>query len=160
MAITNKYGFETISYGTTGWNGLLSTFMQKVEAFLWSRMYEQLGEDCDAGDALYLESDGKFYQAQANGTKMPALGLALDAGVDNDYIRIQRSGKIINSNWSLTVGGQVWLSTFTAGNITQTEPNAGYIQLLGIATAPTVILLTGDIRTEYSGTTATTTTTV
>jgi hypothetical protein len=160
MAITDKYGFETISYSNTGWNGLLTTFIQKVEAYLWSRLYEQLGEPVSAGDALYLDTDGKMYQAQANGTKMPMLGIAVEAGVANDYIRIQRAGKIVNTGWSLTTGGKVWLSTFTAGAITQVEPNAGYIQLIGMAMSPTVILLTGDIRTEYSGTSATTTTTV
>lgn len=158
MAITQKYGFETISYGTTGWNGLLTTFIQKVEAYLWSRLYENLGESVSAGDALYMESDGKMYQAQGNGTKMPMLGLALEGGVVNDTIRLQRSGKIVNTNWSLTQGGRVWLSTFMAGGITQVEPTSGYVQLIGIATSPTIILLTGSIQVDYSGSSATTTT--
>jgi hypothetical protein len=160
MAITNKYGFETISYGTTGWNGLLTTFMQRVEMFLWSRLYEELGETVVAGDALYMDADGKMYQAQANGTKMPMLGIAITSGDSGDSIRIQRTGKVTNTSWTLTRGGLVWLSTFTAGNITQVEPTAGYVQLVGLATATDTILLSGNIHAEYTGTGATTTTTV
>ena len=160
MAFTNKYEFETISYSNTGWNGLLTTFIQKVEAYLYSRYRLQAGHTLQAFDTVYVESDGKVYQAKADGAKMPIIGLVIEDGDPDDYVRVQRVGTMVNAGWSLTAGGQVWASTSLVGEITQTEPTAGYVQLLGVAQASDTLLLAGNIITEYTGASSTTTTTV
>ena len=41
---TAKYDLETIAYSVTGWNGILTTDIEKVEDHLHSRLLGTLGE--------------------------------------------------------------------------------------------------------------------
>lgn len=87
------------------------------------------------GDLLYFKSDGKVYQADANGSSTyPVMGLALaTANSGSNNVLLHGIYKDVN-RYNFTVGGVVYLST-TAGAETQTPPSAtdNVIQVVGIA---------------------------
>jgi hypothetical protein len=123
MSTTPLYDLETIEYNTTGWNGIVTANMQKMEAHLHSRFLVTLGESVAVRDAIYIKpEDGKAYKAQTTeaGDKQPALGLAVDVGDADEEIRVQRVG-LVNFGSGLLPGERYYLSA-SAGQIT---PNIG-----------------------------------
>lgn len=146
---TDKYDLHTIDYSVQGWDAILTADMEKLDDVIPSRMLVTLGETVAAYDALYLNADGKWYKAQADGTKQPAFGLAVESGVLDDVIRLIRIGKVTNAAWSWTVAGGVYLDPSTAGAITQTPPSEN-IQPIGVATASDTIFLVGTMRVNRS----------
>jgi len=121
MTTTPLYELEKIDYSTTGWNGIVSANMDKIEAYLGSRFLVTLGESVEKHEAVYLDpADGKAYKAKAiaDGSKQPALGLAVDPGDLDEQIRLQRVGIIQDSNWSFSTGVLYFLSQNTAGALT------------------------------------------
>lgn len=142
---TDKYEFETIPVGTTGWNGVLTTNLEAVDDYLHTYLEVTLGEAVSAYDALYCHTDGKFYKAQADGTQQPAVALATEAGAADATIRIQRIGPITNASWSWTVGSAVYLSGATEGALTQTQP-ASKVQRIGVALSATKLLVLPESR--------------
>lgn len=159
---TDKYDLETIAYGTSGWNGILSTDIQKVDDHMHTRILVTLGENVLAYEALAPDKsgDGKFYKALANITRQPSWGLAVEAGSADGQIRIQRIGPITNAGWSWTPGKYIYLSDITPGALTQTPPADGReIQIMGFAETATKVLLNPQMPIEQAGTTTTTTTT-
>ncbi len=65
MSTTELYDLETIEYSTTGWNGIVTANMQKMEAHLHSRFKVTLGETVEETDALYIDpDDGLAYKAR------------------------------------------------------------------------------------------------
>jgi hypothetical protein len=162
MTITDKYEFETISLGTQGWNAMLTTFIEKVEAYLHTRMTGTLGEAVSAYDAVYQNpTDGKYYQAVADGVKWPCIALAVEEGVLDDEIRLHRAGVIENVAWALTAGRPVYLSDATAGAIIQQRPLYIKRQILGMANSATSIIFAPELAVAdgVAMTTTTTTTT-
>lgn len=159
MTILDKYEVETIDYGTTGWNGIHSSNMQKLEDHLHTRLLVTVGENVSAYDAVYPGASGKFWKAKAQPGKCPAIGLVIEAAVaDATNIRVQRVGPITNVGWSWTPYQYVYLSRSTPGGLTQTE--GANCQLIGWAESATKIILFGNVGIGgCPGTVVTTTTT-
>jgi len=138
MSITDKYELETIGYGTTGWNALLTTLIEKIEEFLPTRILGTLTEAGTAYTAVY--QDGSDYSlALADGTQYPAVGLLVEDGDAEDTVRIHVMGPIENEAWAFTPG-PVYLDGSTPGVLTQVKP-ATYAQFIGFAVSATLLLV-------------------
>lgn len=160
MTDTAKYELEEISYGVSGWNGVATSNFQALDDFLHTYRLGTLGESVSQYDAVYLNTDGKWYKALANITKQPALGLAIEVGIADDEIRIQRIGPITNGAWSWSVALPVYLSPSTPGGLTQTAPGSDVRQLIGEAETATKIFIDIEKKYElYLGNTTTTSST-
>jgi hypothetical protein len=155
---TDKYELEEVAYGTTGWNGILTTNHQKVDDNLHTYLLIVLGETVSISDALYLNADGKWYKARGDVMRQPSWGLAVDAGILDQEIRMQRIGPFTDAAWTWTPGRAVWLDPATAGALTQTKPPAN-AQFMGMAQAVTILMLAPDFNPDLLGTTTTTTST-
>ena len=150
---TDKYELEEIAAGTTGWNTILGSNIDKYEEYIPTRIMAIAGTTVAVSQPGYIASDGKAYLAQATREKMVCLGLFVDAGIVDDDIRIQRMGEVTNVAWTWTIGLPVWLSGTVAGGLTQTKPvNA---VLIGIPKSATIIVLNIDMI--FATTTTTTT---
>jgi len=148
MSTTIKYEFETIAYSTTGWNGILTADIEKMEEYLHTFLLVTLGEDAEAYQAVYLDRTGKAYKARFDHIHQPAIGLLIEDGsADDTNIRVQRVGPITNSEWSWWPGRPVFLSDSIYGGLTQdwVLPRK---QALGIAITSTTIILFGTIDQE------------
>ena len=160
---TTVYEWDIADYGTTGWNAIYKAFTESVDSLLKTYLKVTLGEDVSKGDALYIQANEKWYKALADDTQGPAQGFAIEDGVADASIRIQRCGELTVAGWAtLSVGRGVWLSTGTKGGITQTKP-ASHAQFLGIALTSTSININIAIDDGPSlpmSTTTTTTTTM
>ena len=138
---TDKYDLHTIDYSVQGWDAILTTDMEKLDAVIHSRILITAGETLAQYDAVYLESDGKYDKAQADGTQQPALGFALESAVLDDEIRIQKLGPLTNVGWAwATVGAKVYLDASTPGALTDVEPGSN-IQMMGIVLSATSIFI-------------------
>lgn len=142
MAFSDLYDFDEVSVGLAGWNAILQTNMEKVETWMFTIENGVLGENVSQYQAVKLTST-TYYKAQANvlGVPNPAVGLAYETGTTGNTIRIQMKGAITNSGWAWTPGQRVYLSTSSAGALTQSEPAAGYRQVVGIAISATKLWL-------------------
>lgn len=140
---TDKYDLHTIDYSVEGWDAILATDMEKIDAMIPTRIIVTLGETVTPYQALYLKvADSKWYKAQADGAKQPCFGLAVEGGVLNGQIRIHRMGEITNAGWAWTdIGKPIYLSPTTAGALTQTKPAAN-IQVIGYALTATKMVTT------------------
>jgi len=139
---TPIYDLNEIAYSTQGWDTVLATDLEKLDDVIPTRSMITLGETVSAMEALYLNSDGKWYKALADGTSQPALGLALETGDLDDEIRLQVMGEATISGSTWDIGLPLYLSTTVSGGVTQTKPDAN-IQLVGYAlTASKMILMT------------------
>jgi len=150
---TDKYEFEEIAAETTGWNTILGSNIDKSDEYIPTRIMTIAGETVAAGQPGYISSDGKAYLAQAKNSKLPCLGIFVDAGVLDDDVRLQRMGEVTKATWTWTIGLPVWLSGTVLGGLTQTKPSVN-ATLIGIAKSATTIILNVDI---VFGTTTTTT---
>jgi hypothetical protein len=93
---------------------------------------------------LYLDPDdsgSRWFLAQADGTKQPALGLAVEAGDEDDDIRVYCIGEVTNAAWSWTPGGKVYLDPSTPGALTQVDPVVDR-NIVGVALTATTLFLT------------------
>ena len=102
------------------------------------------GATVNAGQVVYLKSDGKWYLARANSTATSAgdLAIALDSGVAGGKGRLVKLGYVNNTAWSWTPGAPLYLSTATAGGLTQTRPSgAGNVvrEVATVASDPATI---------------------
>lgn len=148
---TDKYDLHTIDYSVQGWDTIMATDMEILDDEVNTRILCTLGETVALIDALYLNPDGKYYKAQADGTKQPAMGLAVETGILDDSIRIQRVGPISNAGWAWgTVGASVYLSSAVAGGLTASEP-ASNSQIIGTVLSATEIFIDLDTRATSSG---------
>ena len=154
MAFDGKYSFDNVNIGTEGWNDILQGNMEKVEDNLYSNALGTYGETIAQYEALYLSSDGKYYRARAISGKLPCIGIALEAGVLDDSIKILQLGEVTNGAWAWTVGGVLYLSSSSYGTLTQTSGT----QIVGYAKSATQIFFNPDF-TQLTATVSTTTTT-
>jgi len=150
MTISNdKYDLHDIEYSTQGWDSVLAQDMQIVNDQVQTRILGILGETVTAYQALYLKaSDSKWWKAQADGTKQPCHGIAVEGG--SGTIRIHRMGEITNAGWAWgTIGGPIYLDPSSAGALTQTKPLAN-VQIIGYAITATkmLVLILPDIPYE------------
>jgi hypothetical protein len=157
MATTDKYDFEEVSYGTQGWNGILTTNFERVDARLHTYIQITLGESVSAKDAVYLDrSSGKWMKAKADGTRQPCRCFAIEAGVLNDEIRAKRIGPMVKSK--LQVGYNLYLSPTIAGGVTSDKP-ASNTQIVGWASGADEMFIDIQDYEEIGHATSTTTTT-
>jgi len=159
MATTDKYDLEEVSYGTQGWNGILTTNLEKVDDHLHTRLLITLGETVVKGDALYLDHiSEKWKKAQGDGSKQPMRCFATEAGVLDDEIRGQRVGPMTKSGWAFQVGYNLYLSTAVAGAITHNKPGSN-IQVVGWASGAAELFIDIQDYEEMGHPTSTTTST-
>jgi hypothetical protein len=158
---TDKYGFENVSIGTTGWNGILDNNIDDFDLHLHTRILVTLEQSVGEAQAVCLGPGGKGRLARrgSDSDRKPALGVAIESGLADDEIRVQRVGPFTSDVYNfLKIGRPIYLGD-TQGSLTQTRP-ADDIQFIGIATAATTILLGGNVMVEdYQAPSTTTTTT-
>ncbi|MBW2044786.1 MAG: hypothetical protein JRI96_07845 [Deltaproteobacteria bacterium] len=140
--MSNKYDLDDIPVGTTGWNAILTSNFQKITALIETYQEVTYGETISAYEVVYLDSSasGKAKLAQADGSREPPFGIAIDPGVlDDANKRVQVSGFIENDSWSWTPGAKIWLSDSTPGAMTETKPSRAVA--IGIALSATKLLI-------------------
>lgn len=138
---TSIYGFPEFEWSMEGWNAILNTFAQMVDAYLFTFVPVTLGESIDKYDYLCIHSDGKAYRTTGLNGKV-GIGCARSAGELDDEINVQRVGVITRSSWTWTPGSSIWVSNETSGGLTQIRPATGCgEQFVGIAISATQILL-------------------
>ena len=138
---TSKFDLHTIDYSVQGWDAIMTTDMEKLDDVIHTRIIATAGETIAQYDAVYLESDGKYDKALADGSQQPAYGLALESAVLDDEIRIQRIGPITNAGWTwATIGSKVYLDPSTPGALTDVKPGAD-IQMVGTILSATSIFI-------------------
>ena len=141
MGLTDKYEFEEIAYGMQGWNGIMQTNFEKIDAHLHTRGQGTCGEDIDTYEAVYWKSDGKIWLAQADGTAQPCIGIMIEDSLTDELMRFQIAGPSTNVAWSWTVGAPIYLDPTTPGALTET-PSGSNAQILGYAQSATTLFLT------------------
>jgi len=155
---TDKYDLHTTDYSVQGWDSVMTTDMEKLDSVIQSRLLATLGETVAAKKAVYIpRGNSKYFKAQANQSRQPALGLTIESGILDDQIRVQRVGPITDTGWSWVIGKPVFLSPDTPGELTQVPPAVGK-QFMGMASATDTIILSGTIDLNALPTTTTTTT--
>jgi hypothetical protein len=161
MGETDKYDLEEVAAGTTGWNPILTTNMQKLDSHIHTRVLTLLGEAVDAYMPLYQSpADSKWYKATADGVKQPARCISTEAGSADQTIRSQRVGRMQNTGvWSFTAGKNVYLSDITAGGVTQARRGGVNSQCLGWAIDEYEIFIDIERMDAFGNVTTTTTTT-
>lgn len=144
---TDKYDLHTIDYSVQGWDSILATDIEKLDDVIQSRLLATLGETVAVKKAVCIHADEKYYKVKADYQKQLFRGLTIESGVLDDVIRVQRVGLITDTGWSWSVGKLVYLSSDTAGELTQTVPSTQK-QKVGIAVAATKIILFSGISIE------------
>ncbi|MCJ7747921.1 MAG: hypothetical protein MUP27_09260 [Desulfobacterales bacterium] len=156
---TEKYDLHTIDYSIQGWDAIMATDMEKIDAMIPTRIIGTLGETVLAYQAVMQKSDTKWYKAKADGTLQPCQGLAVEGGGDTDEIRIHRMGELLDENGDpvdilsgATAGAPVYLDPDTAGALTQTPPSDN-VQIIGYAlTATNLLVIIEPVATAEGGT--------
>lgn len=138
---TDKYDLHTIDYSVQGWDSILATDMEKLDDIIHTRVEAIAGETVAQYDAVYLESDGKYDKALADGSQQPAVGLALESASLDDEFRVQRIGPITKAGWSwATKGVKVYLDGTTPGALTDVKPGSN-VQMMGFVLSATSIFI-------------------
>lgn len=91
-------------------------------------MQRTLGETVVFGNVLYLKSDGRLWKANAtDGTKCPAVAMALEAGNAADVKKVCMWGPVRNDSWTWVVGSGeanlLFLSAAADGAIVTAAPS-------------------------------------
>ena len=151
MSITDKYELETATYGTSNWNSILTSNMQKIDDAVQSQMLETSGEAISTIDAVGMHADGKIYKVQtvASGTQYICLGLSTeDIAASDTEMRIYRDGIVTCSGYDWTVGYRVYLDDVVNGGLTQVPTLSGVdYQIIGIAIGSNVL----DVMLGFGG---------
>jgi len=110
-------------------------------------LYLQAGEDIAQYDAIFINTDGKMYKADATfDAKLPARGISVAAVTSGDYGRIVVFGNITNAGWSWSPGLVVYTSE-TAGSLTQTKPEKAH--KVGYARTATELIVMPSLERTY-----------
>ena len=89
------------------------------------------------GGALMLGSTGEWESANSgSASTMPCMGLSTEDGIGIRELLLQ--GTIRNNTWDWTPGKAVYVDA-TDGELTQTKPVTGIVQIVGHALNPNVI---------------------
>lgn len=138
---TPIYDLHTISYSVQGWDSILATDMEKLDDVIQTRTLVTLESATEAYKALGVTVSGTYEKIIAvSGTNNDMIGISMESGSATEEIRCQLIGIIENTNWSWTIGGDVFLSDTISGSLTQSAP--GDPQRIGIATSATTIFIT------------------
>lgn len=84
------------------------------------------------GAVYYADSD---YPVDAGGV----LGVTMNAALTGDPVNVQATGEMDESSWSWTPGLPVFLGPL--GTLTQTPPITGFQLVIGVASAPTKLVI-------------------
>lgn len=101
------------------------------------------GEDITAGHTVYIKSDGKVWETDADAiATMPVMGVAISDISNGSTGVILMNGIYTNVIYSFTPG-QILYASGTKGLLTATQPTAvdSIIQTIGIAITATKILV-------------------
>jgi hypothetical protein len=158
MSTSTKYDWDLTNYGTVGWNGILQSFQVGVDEQLNTYISGTLGATIDKDEVLYLDSDGTFKKAQAAVSKIPAMGVAIEAGNSGENVRMRRLGPYAPSGaasaMTLITGGKIYVDATTPGMWTQTKPTA-FSQAIGrVLDADNVFIWIEDLSPIHFGTAA------
>lgn len=138
---TPKYDLNDVDFSVQGWDTIMGGDMDILDAVIHTRIAGLGGEISAQYSAMYLKNDGKYWKAQADGSKQPCMGLALESVAADVAFRLQRIGPITNAGWAwATVGGLVFLDPTTPGALTQTDPVINR-NIVGVALSATSIFL-------------------
>ena len=140
MTVTSKYQLEETDYGTTGWNGILTSNMQSLDDYLHTYLRYPVAntESISAYDAVCVLG-GEFYPAasgEVTGYRRLVVGVAIEEGASGENIRAQRCGPITNPLWDFTGSGEVYLGA-AEGSITETVT----AHKIGFSITPTSIIV-------------------
>ena len=156
---TAKYALHEVEYSVQGWDAIMNSDMQAIDANLHTRLVGTMGETISQYNAVCIpRGNTKYFKALANRSKQPAIGIALQGGVLDDSFLVQRVGPITNAGWAFSPGRPVYLSPTVSGGLTQVKPASG-VQFMGIALTATTLLLNGSVQEGALASTTTTTTT-
>ncbi len=138
---TDKLNLYEIDLSVSGWDTIFNADIQKIDDGISTIEIREYGETIAAYEAVYVKSDGKYWLAEADGTKQPGFGIAIDAGVDTDEKRVRTSGLMANGSWTWSnIGGYVYLDPSTPGALTETQP-ADNAQSMGVILSATEIFV-------------------
>lgn len=108
---------------------------------------EELGEKVDKGDLLYLESDGKYYKADASdhGKSTTDLRLALTGGSAGEFIDLLPAGHFKFDNANLIPNSLYYVSD-TPGEITLVKYNTSdrLVRIVGTAITNDTLIFNPD----------------
>ncbi len=158
MGFSELYNFEELYSGIQGWNAILASNFEKVEASLSIISSAELGEDITGSQAVYMDSSGKLMVVSDENDPL-ALGIMIESGLITETKRYQTRGLITYGSWSWTdIGKPVYIDVSTPGALTQTKPK-GYSQAIGVVYSATSIFLMptfisdsfGFIKNKYLG---------
>ena len=128
MSTSTKYGWDLTDYGVTGWNGILQSFQVGVDDKLNTYIHGTLGATVDKDEILFMDTDGTYKLAQADAGKVPARGLAIEAGNSGDNVKIRRLGPYAvtgaASAMTLQPGEKLYIDPTTPGLMTHTKPSS------------------------------------
>jgi len=136
MSVTSKYELELVDYGTTGWNGILSSNTQDIDDYLHTYLRYPVvpSGSISTYDPLCV-INGEFNPAvSGEAYKGNVVGIAIENGDSGETIRAQRAGPITNTGWTFSGSGEIYLD---ATGLTQTLTN----HKIGISIAPTVVVV-------------------
>lgn len=138
---TAKLNLLEIDLSVSGWDVIFNTDIQKLDDAVSSIEIREYGEEIAVYEIVYVKSDGLYWLAQADGTKQPGFGMALEAGVATDEKRVKTRGLVENLGWTWTnIGGYIFLDTTTPGALTETQPSDN-AQIMGIILSATEIFI-------------------
>lgn len=99
------------------------------------------GETLTAKSLVYLDASGHWRLAdQSNATKMPCLGITLEAINSGKYGRILTQGYVGDSTWSFTAGAPLYASA-VAGELTEVPTTSGQQQVVAHAKDSNLVYL-------------------
>jgi len=138
---TDKLNLYEIDLSVSGWDAIFNTDIQTIDDGISTIEILEYGETIAAYEAVYVKSDGKAWLAEADGTKQPAFGIAIDAGIATDNKRIRTRGLMTNGSWTWSgIGAYVYLDPSTPGALTETQPGDN-AQIMGVILSATEIFV-------------------
>lgn len=144
MGYTDKYELEEISYGTTGWNGILTSDLQILDDVIQTYIVSTAMETISGSELVEQRTDG-VYKAQTtlSGTDYQPLGFATETATSGNSIRVQIIGLYESTALTLVAGTRYYTSRDTAGAITDTVVVSGSNSqdYIGIAVSTSGIVL-------------------
>lgn len=97
------------------------------------------GENLGGHRIVWIDTDDKAYYAdQTLATADRAIGVTTGAASLNTSVTIVTDGELVEPSWNWVVG-PVFLST--SGQLTQIPPTTGHLVQVGVATAPTKMIV-------------------
>jgi len=112
---TDKYGLVTVDFGTTGWNGILKTSIEQIDAYM--QTYARFKVGPAASIAPYKPvclQDGVWELAKEGTNQMPVVGISIEPSTktSGEYLRAQRAGLVTNTDWSWNPpSGEIWCNS-------------------------------------------------